>query len=245
MKEAFSAERVRRLFCKRTAQGLLFLVIRSLKKQKVVTHEELSEIVSQVFLGVKKIYEDIEFSGQIESLSFREVKLRNCKFGNVVFRNCEFDDGSSFERCEFRGDFAVYTCEEFEFSVLLAGDLSPQARAVFASRSVKGSDRRVSEGDVELVLNSIFSQLQNPDLSYRDMNKEGLISRVQKKNSYIADTVVNTLLHHGILEEKRGSLKHRVRIKLGNPEDVIAFHREGAVIRSMRDAMNDIMRKFN
>jgi len=90
----------------------------------------------------------------------------------------------------------------------------------------------------------IFSQLQNFDLRYGDMSREGLLSRIQKKNSYIANFLVECLIKRGVLKIS-GHQRHRDRLSVALPEDVIAFHRDGAVIRSIRAVVDDVIRKFN
>jgi hypothetical protein len=241
---AFGDKRVRSTFSGRKGQGLLFLFARALRKQKYVEHQEIEDLFIRTFLGGERELCGLEFKGQIGNLSFKSLKFHSCRFHNVVFRNCEFDDSSEFANCDFKGDFAIYSCDGFEDTILNSHSLSPQARAVFASRNVKGSDRRVTESDVHELMRYIFSQLQNFDLRYGDMSREGLLSRAQKKNSYIANFVVECLVRRGVLTISKGHQRHRDRLSVALPEDVIAFHRDGAVIRSIRAVVDDVIRKF-
>jgi len=241
---SFSDDRVRSNFSGRKGQGLLFLFVRALRKQKCVQHQEIEDLFIKTFLRGERVLHSLKFMGQIGNLSFNSLRFEGCRFHNVVFRNCEFDDSSEFVNCDFKGDFAIYGCDGFENTVLASSLLSPQAKAVFALRNVKGSDRRVTESDVHELMRYIFSQLQNFDLRYGDMSREGLLSRIQKKNSYIANFLVECLIKRGVLKIS-GHQRHRDRLSVALPEDVIAFHRDGAVIRSIRAVVDDVIRKFN
>ncbi len=243
---AFAREAVQKLFLNRTGQGLLLLLARSVRQQGMLTHEEVATELNEIFLGGSGVIENIHFEGQIEGVSFRGLRFDNCEFLDTIFRNCEFDKDTKFlETCVFKKDFAVYACEGFGECLLEATNLSTQARAVFASRKVRGSDRRVSREDIETLFGFIFSQMQTSDLNYRDISREGLISRAQKKNSYIANAVIDVLQKNGVLKITRQQSKHKTRVGVGKPEDVIAFHREGASVRSVRKSVNEVMQMYS
>lgn len=245
-RSAFGNTDVKKLFSGKTGQGLLLIFARAVRQQGLVAHQDVANEIKDVLLNGSNTIEGIVFEGQIDGISFKGVRFEECDFTDTIFRNCEFDEHTVFSAsCVFKKDFAVYTCEGFEECNLETGDLSTQAKAVFASRSVRGSDRRVTREDIENLLGFVFSQMQTPDLSYRDVSREGLLSRIQKKNSYIARTVMDTLHRNGVLQVTRQQSKHRTRIGVAKPEDVIAFHREGASVRSIKKTVDDLLEKYS
>ena len=245
LKQAFSSKRIIKFFHGRMGQGLLFLFSRAFRKQDPSSHLILTDAIIETLLGGERFFRQIDFSGQIERISLSALSFEDCKFSNVVFRSCDFDAESKFVKCDFRNDFAVYSCDGFGDAQLLSDQLSSSARAVFAERNVKGADRRVTETDITAILEYIFSQMQTPQLGYRDISREGLLSRIQKKNSYIAGTVLEMLEREDVLIVTRAQQKHRVRLGIGKPEDVIAFHREGALIRSIRNVVDNVLGKYD
>jgi len=55
---------------------------------------------------------DLQFTGSISSLDLSGLTIKNCRFDNVVWTNCKFDQNTVFLNCHFSGG-TYLKCEHF------------------------------------------------------------------------------------------------------------------------------------
>ena len=244
LKDYFGAQRTRRHFRDRTAQGLIFLLANCGQKAFNLNRGEISDLISNILLGGNKTYEDLEFSCHFEGLDFRGVKFSHCSFKDVVFKDCTFDDGTEFHHCIFDGDFEVQGQSGFDD----VGDKecmfnSMQARSTFDNRSSHASSRKVTPEDIKVLSRETLRLLRSSSGNFVDVSLEGVLSRLQRKNSYLASEVLNSMERNNVLRIKNGTKGHRARLEVDNIGDVLAFWNDGAEIGTIREAINQVSRK--
>ena len=97
-----------------------------------------------------------EFRGTLESLHLAGVKLRRCKFRDVVFRRCVVDRRTEFSGCVFDGDLRfegdVETPVSQWVTVSVAPDCEMSGQARFAWSDVLGGHSASREARVAEVL---------------------------------------------------------------------------------------------
>lgn len=246
LKDYFGARRTRKHFRDRTAQGLIFLLASCGKKAFNLNREEVSNLLSDVLLDGQMIYEGLEFSCHFEGFDFRGVKFSHCGFKDVVFKDCTFDDGTVFHHCIFDGDFEVQGQSGFDdVNDKECMFKSMQARSTFDNRSTHASSRKVTLDDIKILSREALRLLRSSSGNFVDVRREGVLSRLQRKNSYLASDVLESMEKHNVLRIKNGTKGHRARLEVDNIGDALAFWNDGAEIGTIRDAISQISRKYS
>lgn len=243
-KKYFSDWRVRQWFRCRSAQGLILLLASCGKKTFELSRHEVGELIAEVLMSGGKIYRELNFACHFEGLDFSNFQFSHCTFQDVVFRDCIFDARTKFKDCSFDGDFEVLNCENFdEVQDAACVFKSMQARSTFDNRSSRASTRKITTDDIKVLLRETLRLLNSRDNTFIDVRREGVLSRLQKKNSYLATELLEALERHGVLRVKNGTLGHRARLEVGKIDDVLAFWDDGAEIGSVRLAISQMARK--
>lgn len=245
LKDFFGARRTRKHFRDRTAQGLVFLLASCGKKAFNLNRREVRDLLSDVLLDGQSTYDGLEFSCHFEGFDFQGVKFSNCSFKDVVFKDCTFDAGTVFHHCIFDGDFEVHGQSGFDdVSDKDCMFNSMQARSTFDNRSTHASTRKVTLDDIKILSREALRLLRSSSGNFVDVRREGVLSRLQRKNSYLATDVLEALEKNSVLRIKNGTKGHRARLEVDNIGDVLAFWDDGAEIGTIRDAISQISKKY-
>jgi len=245
LKDYFSARRILKHFRDRTAQGLIFLLASCGKKAFNLNREEVSHLLSDILLNGQKTYEGLKFSCHFEGFDFRGFKFSHCGFKDVVFKDCTFDDGTVFHHCTFDGDFEVQGQSGFDdVNDKECMFNSMQARSTFDNRSTHASSRKVTPDDIKILYREALRLLRSSSGNFVDVRREGVLSRLQRKNSYLASDVLESMEKNNVLRIKNGTKGHRARLEVDNIGDALAFWNDGAEIGTIRDAISQISRKY-
>lgn len=239
----FSTDRVQNAFSGDGAQGILILFWASLKRVYNLTREEVRNTMVNTLLGGVREFNKIDFSGNFEHLDFRGMRFNQCSFQSVVFKDCLFDDETIFKFCEILDEFEVLSSPTFaEVQEENCNLRSMQARAAFAGRKTENGRRRIYGEDVRAVVKEMIRQLNLRDNVFVDVSKEGVMSRVKRKNSYMADSVMDELERQGVFQNTRGTRGHKARVAVSGDaySDVVAFWKDGAEIGAVRTAIKNL-----
>lgn len=238
LSEYFGAPRVLREFCGSKAQGLMLLLAAASRRGGRVQKREMGELISRTFLDGRRTLSNLKFRGLFLGFDFREFVFERCEFVDVVFKECLFSRGTSFCRSIVSGEFEVVGCEGFgevESQDMMLNSM--QARAAFSHPSSRDARRISLAEDIRATIREALRQLNTRDEAFTYMNREGLLSRLRQKNSYLADSVVEALLREGALSLLPSSQAHRARLEVNKYNDVLAFWRDGAEIGAVRQAV--------
>ncbi|PWW01975.1 NACHT domain-containing protein [Hoeflea marina] len=243
-KEYFLAVRVQQHYRGRSAQGLLLLLACCGKKTFHLNRSEVGTLISEIFMSGKKRFQNLEFACHFEGFEFSGFEFSHCIFENVVFRDCNFDTDTKFVGCSFGGDFEVLNCENFD-EVRDEGCIfkTMQARSTFDNRSSRASTRKVTINDIKVLVREALRLLNSRDNTFLDVRREGVLSRLQKKNSYLAAELLETMEKCGVLRVRNGMKGHRARVEVCSISDVLAFWDDGAEIGSVRAAISLMAKK--
>lgn len=244
LKEFFQGPRGQKYYNGRTAQGLILLLCGCGKKAFHLNRSEVVSFVSDVFNSGKKFFSNLEFACHFEGFDFSGFVFSHCSFRDVVFRDCNFDERTVFESCSFDGDFEVLGCDDFdEIYCDSCVFKSMQARSTFDNRGSRSSVRKNTIDDIKVLTRETLRLLNSRDNTFLDVRREGVLSRLQKKNSYLAGELLDTLERCGVLRVKNGTKGHRARLEVAKIGDVLAFWDDGAEIGSVRAAITQMARK--
>ena len=245
LKSYFSDRRVSQHFRDRSAQGLILLLASCGKKTFNLNRSEVSDLISKVLLGGERCFKRLEFACHFEGFDFSNIEFLRCSFQDVVFRDCTFDADTLFNGCTFDGEFEVQGCTDFdEVKDRDCTFQSMQARSTFDNRSSHASTRKVTNDDIKVLTREALRLLNSRDNTFLDVRREGVLSRLQKKNSYLAADLLATMEKCGVLRIKNGTKGHRARLEVDNIGDVLAFWDDGAEIGSVRDVVMQMSRKY-
>ncbi|WP_299618199.1 NACHT domain-containing protein [uncultured Tateyamaria sp.] len=245
LSDYFSDRRVSQHFRNRSAQGLILLFTSCCKKAFNLNRFEVGELLAEVLLSGKKCFKNLDFSCHFESFDFSGFEFHNCRLQDVVFRDCTFDKQTNFSGCTFDGEFEIQGCTDFdEVNDKNCNFKSMQARSTFDNRSSRVSLRKTTPDDIKALTRETLRLLNSRDNNtFLDVSREGVLSRLQKKNSYLAADVLVSLEKSGVIRIKNGTKGHRARIEVGNIGDVLAFWDDGAEIGTVRDAISKLSSK--
>ena len=241
----FSDRRVSQHFRNRSAQGLILLFSSCCKKAFNLNRTEVSELLVKDLLSGERCFENLDFACYFEGFDFSGFEFRRSRFQDVVFRDCTFDNQTNFNGCVFDGDFEVQGCTDFdEVKDRNCNFKSMQARSTFENRSSHVSSRKTTPDDIKVLTRETLRLLNSRDSNtFLDVSREGVLSRLQKKNSYLAAEVLTSLEKSGVIRIKNGTKGHRARIEVDNIGDVLAFWDDGAEIGTVRTAISKLSRK--
>lgn len=241
----FGAQRVHQHFRDRSAQGLILLLAGCGKRSFNLNRLEISNLISEVLLSDQKTFASLEFACHFEGFDFTATVFSRCCFQDVVFRDCSFDAKTVFKGCSFDGDFEVHGCSGFDdVKDWECTFKSMQARSTFDNRSSHASSRKVTADDIKILTREALRLLNSRENKFLDVRREGVLSRLQKKNSHLAAELLETMERSGVLRIKNGTKGHRARLEVDNIGDVLAFWDDGAEIGSVRDAISQMSRKY-
>ena len=245
LKGYFSAKDVIQHFRGRSAQGLLLLLAGCGKKTFSLNKAEIGRLIADVFLSDRRYFHKLDFSCHFQGFDFSGFEFSQCRFLDVVFRDCTFDNHTIFRGCSFDGDVEVLNCKDFdEVQDIECAFKSMQARSTFDNRSSRASTRKVTIDDIKVLTREAFRLLNSRDNKFADIRREGVLSRLQKKNSYLASDLLAALEKSGALRIKRGMKGHRARLEVDKIDDVLAFWEDGAEIGSVRTAIAQMSKKY-
>lgn len=242
LKGYFSDSRISRHFRNRSAQGLILLLSSCCKKAFNLNRIEVSEALAKNLLPGQRCFKNLDFACHFEGFDFSGFEFRQYRLQNVVFRDCTFDNQTVFFGCVFDGDFEIQGCKDFdEVEDRNCNFKSMQARSTFDNRSSHVSSRKITPDDIKILARETLRLLNSRDSNtFLDVSREGVLSRLQKKNSYLAADVLTSLEKNGVIRIKNGTKGHRARIEVDNIGDVLAFWDDGAEIGTVRSAISKL-----
>ena len=143
------------------AGSFIFHLARELIERRLLPHDEATWVLLAGLSGVSRetwdgVLTGWEFRGTLEGLHLAGVKLRRCKFRDVVFRRCVADRRTEFSGCVFDDDLRFEGDVDAPVSqwatVSVASDCKMSGQARFAWSDVLGGHSASREARVTDVL---------------------------------------------------------------------------------------------
>ncbi len=132
---------------------LSLIVINKLLPDGSAHADRTRELIS---LHPNKSLDNLSFSGTIPRFDFSGVKFTGCRFYNVNWANCTFDQSTAYVHCQFYGG-VVSGCKGFglaSWSVDCTQD--DEARALIDAEKIRSGKRMYSEEDLKLDMQALL-----------------------------------------------------------------------------------------
>jgi len=125
-------------------------------------------------------FKDVHFWGTISNMDLCGINFSNCRFEQVTWTKCKFDEQTIFESCRFYGGREVY-CEGFglatwDTNCLIDGD----ATSMINSIRISAGKKKYSRDDLKVDIDSMIRKFMPREASFKSLAEinlsTGLIS---------------------------------------------------------------------
>ncbi|MHB1117239.1 NACHT domain-containing protein [Sideroxydans sp.] len=132
---------------------LALIVINKLLPDGSAHIDRTLELIS---LHPQKTLDNLCFSGTVSRFDFSGVNFSDCRFVNVNWANCTFDQSTTYSHCQFFGG-AVSGCKGFGMANWSADcTQDDEARALIDSEKIRAGKRMYSEEDLKLDIQALL-----------------------------------------------------------------------------------------
>lgn len=132
---------------------LALIVVNKLLPPGSAHAERTGELVQ---LHPNKILDNLCFTGTVSRFDFSGISFSNCRFYNVNWANCTFDQGTTYKHCHFFGG-VVSSCKGFGLANWSADcTQDDEARTLIDSERIRSGKRKYNDEDLRLDLQALL-----------------------------------------------------------------------------------------
>jgi NACHT domain len=125
-------------------------------RPKGSSHEDRWALLTQILGG--SVVRHLNFTGTVARYDMRGVHFEFCRFDNVTWANCRFDEETTFLECAFSGGTPPAHCDGLGSAKVKDCRLDAEADAMFNRERVKDGRRRYSSDDLQSDIKSVVSK---------------------------------------------------------------------------------------
>ncbi len=211
--------------------GFVILMLGLNKRFTGGARRDQTEVLLRIFGGLKEWnFRGLDFKGSISGLDLRNIRFNQCRFSNVEFTNCLFNEKTRFVECSIDDQFVITSCEAFSLAQFDRCSFSLQARGTI--------QREQGQQKLPITQRQIIGAMRDA-LRYFQQGSAGFTNRkVELFNARLrhvpfADQLLESLEKNRIIER---------RLQAGTEEFILVRTAEARVFLQNRTHVGHIKR---
>jgi hypothetical protein len=219
------------------------LMLGLVKRTSGATRKEDTEMLLAIIgnQGTRS-FQELQFSGSISGLDLQGIEFIDCRFKNIEFSNCNFDQNTRFRRCSFDGKLGLTACDNFG-----AADFDDKCSLSLTARGViqKEQGRKkfpITETQVAEAVREALESFKIGAAGFKTRKVESVESRL--RHIVFAELVIKALETEGVVERIKVARRNEIFKLTGTAETRIFLH-NGTQVGNIKKAIDRLFTKLS
>ncbi|MGH8627003.1 MAG: NACHT domain-containing protein, partial [Gammaproteobacteria bacterium] len=181
----------------------LFCLCLALCKKRARTRAETTQQLLELFSCGQhnKQFRRLYVSGEINGLDLSDVVFDGCRFTDLEFVNCVFNEGTRFFDCSFQGALSVDHCENFAAVVDVDKrcTFSTAARSVFQSTRTARIKVKITREQINDAIKDVLGKFSRGANGFTTRKQQGIRKTVRLRINF-SEELMDSLERANVLE---------------------------------------------
>lgn len=140
------------------------------------------------------IIKQLQFTGAINSFDFSGLEFINCRFDNVIWSTCKFNEKTIFSHCHFIGG-NIYNCTDFGIADFDNCSFDIEAESIFSNEKIKHSKNKITRKDIERDVELFIKRFMPKEGIFKSISEDNILRGTFATLTY-KDTLLDAMKKH-------------------------------------------------
>jgi hypothetical protein len=185
----------------------------------------------------------LQFTGTISSLDCNDTTFSSCRFENITWANCIFNENTVFKNCYFSGG-EIKNCEGFGLCDFLDSEFDDDANVVISNETIRDGNKQIQKEDVRRHIEMFIKKFIAKDGLFRTVFYEHILRGPLSKSQY-KDILLEVMEKHIIEKHKISHLTgYAYNVKQTAKNSITHYLHNGVFSEELAKSFHEICTKL-